>query len=87
MNKVILLSTPIICTIIILLSFKIKQTENFSLITTTPPEWFTKKSYTTQDWLVQYYPDQVSNPECMSYSRGDPKVLNFNSSAYRFYRF
>lgn len=61
--------------------------ENFTAFYIKPPEWFIKPIYKTKDWLVTYYPDQLSDPVCMDHSRGDPEELNYNSSAYRFWRF
>jgi hypothetical protein len=56
------------------------------LVFNRPPEWFNKPKYNPDDWLVTYYPDQLSKPECLSYSRGNPQELNYLSSAYRFWR-
>jgi len=50
-----------------------------------PPEWFHKPTYDPNDWIVAYYPDQLSKPECMHY-RGDHRELNWLSSSYRFWR-
>ena len=60
--------------------------EGFESIYTSGPEWFQKRPYDINDWFVEYHPDQISKPECMKY-RGDPEILNYNSSAYRFWRF
>lgn len=51
-----------------------------------PPEWFIKPKYDMSQWLVTYYPDQLSKPECLPYNRGDPEELNYNASVYRFWR-
>ena len=70
--------------------FKNDKTEHFTapgLTLTKPPPWWFPKRYLTQDWLVNTYPDQIAKPECMTFSRGDPGLLNFNHSAMRFFRF
>jgi hypothetical protein len=64
----------------------INKKEPFDSIYAKPPEWFIKKAYNKDDWLVTYYPDQLSKPECVDY-RGDNKTLNYESSAYRYWRF
>lgn len=52
-----------------------------------PPEWFHKATYDPNDWIVRYYPDQLAHPGgCDMHYRGDPRELNFLSSAYRFWR-
>jgi hypothetical protein len=52
-----------------------------------PPEWFHKPTYDPNDWIVAYYPDQLAKPGgCDMHYRGDPRELNFLSSAYRFWR-
>ncbi len=63
--------------------------ENFEaagLVYNRPPEWFHKAAYNPDDWLVAYYPQQIAQPECMYHSRGNPRELNYLSSAYRFWR-
>lgn len=59
--------------------------EAVGLIYNKPPEWFNKPEYKVADWIVTYNPDQLEKPECMHY-RGNPKELNYLSSAYRFWR-
>lgn len=52
-----------------------------------PPEWFHKTSYNPSDWIVSYYPDQLAKPGgCDMHYRGDPRELNYLSSAQRFWR-
>ena len=66
-----------------------KDRENFDaagLVYNRPPEWFHKPAYNPNDWMVAYYPQQISHPECMYKSRGNPRELNYLSSAYRFWR-
>lgn len=55
---------------------------------TRAPEWFwPAKEYNADDWLTPYFPDQIRKPECLPYDRGHPGILNYNSSAYRFWRY
>lgn len=75
--------------VIIVLSIIIHKKENFDavgLVFNKPPNWFIKPKYNPSEWVVTYYPDQLSKPECVDY-RGDNKELNYMSSAYRFWRF
>lgn len=68
---------------------KPKERENFEatgLVYNQPPEWFRKPAYNANDWIVAYYPQQISQPSCMYQSRGNPRELNYLSSAYRFWR-
>lgn len=68
----------------------LNQKEGFEaagLVYNRPPEWFMKEKYDPNKWLVTYYPQQLSKPECMYKSRGNPNELNYLSSAYRFWRF
>ena len=53
---------------------------------TQPPNWFLPGKYNSSQWLTPMFPNQISQPECLSYNRGDPNVLNYNSSAYIFWR-
>lgn len=57
------------------------------LTLTRPPPWWFPQKYDTKKWLSVYYPDQIQQPNCVSKTRGDPKVLNYESSSYRFWRF
>jgi hypothetical protein len=59
--------------------------EGFDAFYNSGPEWFKKGKYDINDWFVYYEPDQLSKPECTDY-RGNSKELNWNSSAYRFFR-
>jgi hypothetical protein len=83
---------PIVVSILAVLAaiilVKNKQRERFDatgLVFNKPPEWFNKAKYNADDWLVSYYPDQISQPEGMHY-RGNNQELNYLSSAYRFWR-
>lgn len=71
-------------------SSPVKNIEKFTapgLTLTRPSEWFFKKRYNPSNWLTPYYPDQLSQPACLSYYRGNPEPLNYMSSAYRYWRF
>ena len=57
------------------------------LTLTRPSEWWFPKNYNPEDWIVPGFPDQLSQPECLSYNRGPTGPLNFNSYAYRYWRF
>jgi hypothetical protein len=63
--------------------------ENFEIIYTPYPNWFDKKPYDINDWFVVYYPDKIQ-PNCLPYdvnSRyGSIENMNYNSSAYKFWR-
>lgn len=63
------------------------KSEYFTLPSPRPSEWFLPQPYVVSDWLVRMNQDRLSQPECLSYNRGDPGVLNFNGSSYRFMRF
>ncbi len=57
------------------------------LVFNKPPEWFNKPYYNADDWLVAYYPDQLSKPGgCDMHFRGNNSDLNYLSSVYRFWR-
>jgi hypothetical protein len=80
----------------VMVIFKCKEkytsdhTEGFDaagLTLTHPPNWWFPQTYDISKWLTRYYPDQLSQPACLSYNRGDDKVLNYLSSSYRFWRF
>ena len=52
-----------------------------------PPSWWVPQPYDAKMWHSVYQPDQLQKPVCSSKDRGDPKVLNYESSSYRFWRF
>jgi hypothetical protein len=67
--------------------------ENFDgtgLVFNQYPNWFYKKPYNPADWLVKVYPNYIQ-PECLPYSIeskwGSLENMNYNSQAYRFWRF
>lgn len=69
---------------------KEKKREDFTApgwTLTRPSEWWFPEKYDTASWLTPYYPDQLSQPQCLSYNRGPPQPLNFYSTAYRFWRY
>ena len=55
--------------------------------TIRPPNWWFPTPYKTDNWLTPVAPQQISQPECLSYNRGDPNILNMNSYSYRHWRF
>ena len=61
--------------------------EKFTLPSPRPPNWFLPEPYFVTDWLVNINMERISKPVCLSYNKGDPEILNFNASSYRFYRF
>lgn len=62
--------------------------EPFTLPSPRPPNWFLPTNpYNTADWLVRMNMDRLSKPECLPYNRGDPGILNYNASSYRWFRF
>ena len=88
MNTALLLVTGIIVLISSVIIMSKKKSEGFDaagLVFNRPPEWFNKQAYDPKDWIVAYYPDQLSKPECL-YDRGSPEELNILSSAYIFWR-
>ena len=60
------------------------------LVYNVPPNWFIKPAYNLNDWIVNVYPEHIQ-PECLSYSvegkYGSLEDINYNSQAYRFWRF
>lgn len=91
----LLLIIPIIIYLIILSSssFTNGSVENFDatgLVFNQFPNWFYKKPYDPADWIVNVYPDRIQ-PECLPYAIeskwGSLGNLNYNSQAYRFWRF
>lgn len=86
------LSTVIvaIATVAVLSFLNVCKTEGFTAAgwtLTHPSEWWFPQKYNASNWLTTYYPDQLSQPTCLSYNRGNAGNLNFNSSSYRFWRF
>ena len=88
MKTTIALVASILAVVGAILIVQYKQKEQFDaagLVFNRPPEWFRKQAYNPSDWLVAYYPDQLSKPECMHW-RGNNKELNWLSSTNRFWR-
>lgn len=88
MKSTVAIIASVLAVVAAILIVQYKQKERFDatgLVFNQPPEWFRKQSYNANDWIVSYYPDQLSKPECMHY-RGDPKELNWLSSTNRFWR-
>jgi hypothetical protein len=88
MKPTIAIVVSILAVLAAILLVQSNQKENFTadgLVLNVPPEWYHKKAYDPNEWIVSYNPDQLSQPECMHY-RGDNRELNYMSSAYRFWR-
>lgn len=91
MNPIVVIIVVLVILFVIYIYYSKKNaSEGFTadgLVFNIPPEWFRKPMYNLQkDWIVSYNPDQLSQPECLPYNRGDPEELNYLSSVYRFYR-
>lgn len=86
----ILASVLAVIAAILIVQSKQASVEGFTAdgwIFNRPPEWFNKIAYNPNDWIVAYYPDQLAQPGgCDMHYRGDPRELNYLSSAYRFWR-
>ncbi len=90
MNNVL---AGVILTLVLLSSIMIIKRQDFEgfdaagLVFNRPSEWFNKKSYNVNDWFVNYNPDQLAQPGgCDMHYRGDPEILNYESSCYKFWR-
>lgn len=69
------------------------EKENFDgtgMVFNVPPNWFIKKDYDINDWIVNYDINSIQ-PSCLPYSKaskyGSLDNVNYLSSAYRFWRF
>ena len=55
-----------------------------------PPPWFIKQDYNLNNWIVRTYNDAIES-NCMPYSRaskyGSLENINYDGSAYKFWRF
>ena len=90
MKNSIIAAVGIIVAISTLICCNLKKIEGFTAdgwVLTRPSEWWFPQKYKNVDWLVPMYLDQLSQPSCLPYNRGNPGPLNFNASAYRFWRF
>jgi hypothetical protein len=80
----------IIVTVALLIHFNNQSYENFQMITVPYPNWYAVSNYNPIDWLVNVYPDRIQ-PSCLPYSVeskwGSLENMNYNSQAYRFWRF
>lgn len=96
-NKIGILSVLLIVAIFLIYMCTVKSigpgTEGFDAIgyvENVPSEWFRKPAYDPSDWVVNVYPDNIQ-AECLPYSRiskyGPLEDINYDSSAYRFWRF
>jgi hypothetical protein len=86
MNAVIIVIVILVVLFAISACYKKEGFTADGLVFNIPSEWFRKPKYDVRQWFVEYHPDQLSQPECLSYNRGDPAELNYLSSAYRFWR-
>jgi len=80
----------IVAVIVTLVCCNSSAVEHFTapgLVFNIPSPWWHPQEYKTVDWLVPMYLDQISQPACLSYNRGNPEILNFNASAYQYWRF
>jgi len=85
---IVLVSTLI--TAISTLLFCRQRREDFTapgLVFNIPSEWWHPKKYNNIDWLTPMNLDQLSQPSCLSYNRGNAEILNYSASAYKFWRF
>lgn len=81
----------LILTFVVLLTVSLSpKVENFDIINTGQPNWFSKSVYNPNDWIVRTYPDRIQ-PNCLPYSLADRygslNNLNYLSQATRFWRF
>ena len=55
-----------------------------------PSEWFRVQKYNLSDWITPSYNEAIQ-PDCLPYSKaskyGSLDDINYNSSAYKFWRF
>ena len=90
MNNNVVLIISVIAIITAFFAMKNDKFETFDamgLVFNQPPEWFHKAAYNREDWIVNYYPDQLAQPGgCDMHYRGDPKELNWEASCYKFWR-
>ncbi len=67
----------------------LRTQENFDgtgLVYNVAPEWFHKKNYNIEDWLVNVYPDRIHS-DCNNSKRIiDPGLMNYYSQSYSFWR-
>jgi hypothetical protein len=86
----VVLVTTVILSLGIAAYSNIERVEHFDyagLTLTRPPPWWFPQTYDAKKWFSVYHPDQLQQPNCVSKDRGDPRVLNYESSSYRFWRF
>lgn len=92
MRALVILSIVVIIIIICMNMWKDKK-EGFDAsgyVYNHYPNWFSKKPYDMKDWLVPVYPDMIQ-PACLPYNVeskwGSLENMNYNSQAYKFWRF
>ena len=91
----------IIVVIFIIMMFLLKGCKNTTtkpiegfdatgLVYNQPPNWFIKQDYNLNDWLTRTYNDAIESA-CLPYSRaskyGSLENINYDASAYKFWRF
>lgn len=90
MKSTIAIVVSVLAVVAAIMLVNSKNKENFTAdgwVFNQPPNWFNKIAYNPEDWLVAYYPDQLSQPGgCDIHYRGNNSELNYLSSAYRFWR-
>lgn len=87
---VILFVLIIVIISLLMVKNKIETFDATGLVYNMYPNWFAKKPYNPADWVVEVYPDNIQ-PSCLSYDRADKwgslEDINYNSQAYKFWRF
>lgn len=86
MNTIVIIIVILVILFVIYIYRSKNAAEGFTADGLVPPNWFIKKPYDVNKWFSVYNPDQLSQPECLPYNRGNPEELNYLSSAYRFWR-
>ena len=89
MDKIIILTLLVvsILTTSIASRCNIEQFSADGWVYNLPSEWYYPKEYEITDWFTPVNPDQLSYSPCLSYNRGDSGILNYNSYAYRLWKF
>ena len=92
-QRELLMSLSILILLLVFLVYKSYTTEHFDstgMVYAQFPNWFYKKPYDPNDWIVNVYPEHIQ-PSCLPYSVaskwGSLENVNYNSQAYRFWRF
>ena len=90
---ILVLFIVVVLSLLILIKTCLDSQENFDSLGLTYvqfPNWFYKKPYNPNDWMVNVYPEHIQ-PSCLPYSVeskwGSLENMNYNSQAYRFWRY